>query len=86
MSKAENKKLPSKSNDVPQGTQIKDLSVEKRLELFNVTFEKFQDEMKEVYGLQLGANIIWASIGAVPRIVIIDLLEKKNERQEKAVK
>ena len=84
--KAEKKKLLPKNVGVPEGTQVKDLTLEKRIELFNISFKDFLDESGKVYGLSLGAEIVWSKRAAIPRIVIVNLLEDKDDKENKATK
>ncbi len=77
MAKVEKKKVESK---VPEGMTAKDLSVQKRTELCQEAFNKFQKEIADDFGFGLGAEIIWTPRAAVPRIVLVDLLQKENDK------
>lgn len=65
---------------VTSGMQAKDLSLEKRVELYNKEYEKFKNDMSEQYGLTLDVELIYHPKGTMPRMVIVDLLAKKNEQ------
>jgi len=61
----------------------KDLSVEKRNELFIKAYQEFEKEASEKYGMRIGAQLAYSQQGIVPRLVTLDLLAK-NENQNKA--
>lgn len=72
-------KAQLKGKELPAGMQAKDLSIEKRTELFQALFDKFAKEAGEQFGLGLGAEIVWTPRAAVPRLVVVDLLKKDEE-------
>ena len=75
------KKEDKKISAIPDGMEIKDLSVEKRIELYQKVLKDFDTEMSATFGVSLGAEIKFSPKGIVPVIVLIDLLAKKNEPQ-----
>jgi hypothetical protein len=73
-------KLKEKEVDsVPEGMKIIDLSVEKRIELYQELLKNFDAENSKVYGVSVGVEIKFAPQGIVPRMVLVDLLANKNE-------
>lgn len=60
------------------GMSAKDLSIEKRQELFQAAYNKFEAEMKETLGLGIGCEILYTPRAAVPRLTLVDLLPKKE--------
>ncbi len=86
VNKAATKGLPVKEKvaevevmSIPEGMQAKDLSVEKRVQLFSADFEKFKAEMSQTYGLTIGVELAGYPNALFPRMTLIDLL-KKNEQ------
>jgi len=71
----------AKEKEVKSDLQIKDLPYEKRMELFNKELETFMKKESEIYGITLGVEIMWSPRGAAPRIVLLDLLAKKDEQK-----
>lgn len=85
MAKAEKKQLPSKK-EVPTGMSAKDLSVEKREELFQEAMQTFLNEAGETYGLTIDVQLIITRRGIVPRLVYIDLLKNTDGKQAETKK
>ncbi len=71
-------KAEKKANKV----QAKDLSLEKRIELYNVDFEKFKKETADKYGLALTTEIVYTPQAAVPRLTLYDLLKDANKENK----
>ena len=69
---------------LPTGIKASDLTVEKRVELFTKEFEKFNKETSETFGIRLGVELNYAPQAIVPRLTVIDLLQKKNEKENPA--
>lgn len=65
---------------VPEGMSARDLSVEKRIELFQEAFVKFQKESGENLGMGLGCKIAYTPQAAIPCHTAVDLLKKQNEQ------
>lgn len=86
MAKAQKQPLPAKNVPTIEGMKASDLSPEKRIELFQVEFNKFNTEMADKFGLALGAEILATPKAIVPRIVLVDLLANKGNEQAKASK
>ena len=84
MAKAELKKKVE--GGIPAGMQAKDLSVEKRAELYKEALEKFDKEASALYGISFTAQVKYAKQGIVPIIVFVDMLDKKDEKQNKPTK
>lgn len=74
MPKAKEKKEVKNSGAM----SAKDLSIEKRQELFQVAFNQFEAAMRDQFGLGLSAEIVYSPRAAVPRITLVDLLKKEN--------
>lgn len=72
--------------NIPEGMQIKDLSPEKRSELYQVELQKFDAEMTKVYGISLSAEISYTPRGIFPRLVLVDTLTKANEQKANPTK
>lgn len=76
-------KLKEKKKEVvgviPDGMQAKDLSVEKRIELYQEVVKKFDAEMSQIYGLSIGVELNISTKGIFPKMVLVDLLANKNE-------
>lgn len=83
MAKAEKKKLDSADGALlPAGMQAKDLSVEKRSELYQQALAKFDKEATELYGMSVGVELKYTKQGIIPIMVVVDVL--KNKENEKA--
>ena len=67
------------STVLPEGMQARDLTYDKRSELFQKALDVFLEENNKQLGIGLGAQIVWAREAAIPRIVLTDLLKKKDE-------
>lgn len=88
MAKAKNKEVKaeivsSESGAVPtpyQGMQAKDLSLEKRVELYGKEFDKFKSDMANQFGLNIDVEVMVHPKGIMPRMVLVDLLAKKDEQ------
>ena len=65
--------------NIPEGMKIIDLTVEKRMELYQQAVQKFDEEMSKTYGLSLGVELNFKASGITPKMVLVDLLAKKNE-------
>ncbi len=85
MAKANKKEIATSSENInegiPSGMKASDLSVEKRVELYQKVFEKFKAETSEMFGLAIGVEIAWTPNAAVPRMVLVDLLKKKDGQE-----
>lgn len=64
------------SGKVISSTQLKDLSVEKRVELFNKEFEDFKTHTENNFGLKIDVEIVFNKKGIIPRVVLVDLLAR----------
>lgn len=62
--------------------QAKDLSQEKRIELYTADYEAFKKEKADQYGLMLDVELAFTPKGIVPRQVLIDLVKQQNEQGE----
>lgn len=62
-----------------QGFKAKDLSLEKRVELYSKDFESFKLEKLEQYGLMLDVEMARLPKGTFPRMVLTDPT-KTNEK------
>ena len=82
MAKAKLLKVEEVTSGIPSGMQAKDLSLEKRMELYQADFKKFNEEMAETYGLSLATEIKYAPQAIVPRMVLVDLLKKQDGQNE----
>ena len=88
--KAEVKKAQLKNKEetvevLPEGIKIKDLTVEKRIELFIKSYQEFEKKGIETFGCKLGVEQNYLPQAIVPKLVVIDLLKKdetKNPIQE----
>lgn len=60
---------------------LSDLSLEKRIEVFNKRRDEFLKTSSDELGLTENCELVFDRRGIVPRIVIIDLLAKQNENQ-----
>ena len=78
---AKAKILAKEETKLPGGMKASDLSVEKRVELFTAEFEKFNKESAETFGIRLGVELNYAPQAIVPRLTVIDLLQKKNVKE-----
>lgn len=58
--------------------QPKDLSLEKRIELFQTEFNEWKDEMANKYGLSLDVELTGLPRAIVPRLVLVDLTKKQD--------
>ena len=67
---------------VPAGMTSKDLSLEKRVELYSTAFEEFKAKMVEEFGLALEVELLTTPRAIVPRLTLVDL-QKKNEQNQK---
>lgn len=65
--------------NIPEGMKIIDLTVEKRMELYQQVVQKFDEEMSKTYGLSLGVELSFSPQGIKPKMILVDLLAKKNE-------
>lgn len=75
-------KLKAKTETaIPSGMTAKDLTVEKRMELFMPTFEKFKQDTSDMFGLALACEIMATPQAIVPRMVLVDLLKKAPDGQ-----
>lgn len=57
-----------------------DLSLEKRVELYEQEFIKFKTDMENTFGLRLDVEVAHTPKGIFPRMVLVDLLKKDNEQ------
>lgn len=74
---------PAKKELKESTISAKDLSLEKRIELYQAEFNKFKDAMGDTYGLTLDVEIVYHPKGSVPRMVLVDLLKKDVQGQQK---
>lgn len=74
-------KIKAKKN-IPEGMTLKDLSFEKRRELFIEKFTEFNKTQDTDLGVSIGLEIAWTKQAAVPRMVLVDLLTKENENEK----
>lgn len=79
--KKEKNELPVKSS-LPTGMKAKDLSLEKRIELATAEWEKFQEMLRDQFGLGMGTELTGYPRALVGRITLVDLLAKPNETKE----
>jgi hypothetical protein len=63
-----------------EGFKAIDLTAEKRIELFVQAYQKFEKESAETFGVKLGVEQNYLPQAIVPKLVVIDLL-KKNENK-----
>lgn len=70
-----------KVGGVPAGMTSKDLSLEKRVELYSTAFEEFKAKMVEEFGLALEVELLTTPRAIVPRLTLVDL-QKKNEQNQ----
>ncbi len=85
MAKAEKKEVKETKvvpPSLPGGMSAKDLSIEKRTELFNAAFQEFQKMGAETFGLKVGCQMAYLPQATVPRMVVIDLLNKNEETKQ----
>lgn len=68
-------------SNIPEGVNIIDLSVEKRIELYQQALTKFDQEGTKTYGVSVGVEMKFSPQGIVPRMVLVDMLKKKDENQ-----
>lgn len=81
MAKVNKKEVKKEEAGIPSGMQARDLSVEKRGEIFSQNFEKFKTQNLELLGMTLDVEQAYTPKGAFPRMVMIDMLAKeKNEK------
>lgn len=74
-------KVKEEETKLPEGMKAKDLSVEKRVELFTKEFEKFNEETREAFGIALSVELVFNPKGVVPRLTLVDLLKQEDGRQ-----
>lgn len=55
----------------------KNLSLEKRMELYEKDFNKFKETMSEQWGLSLGLELMYTPRGMFPRLTLVDLMKKE---------
>lgn len=58
------------------------LTVEKRIELFIASYQKFEKESAETFGVKLGVELAYTPQAVVPRLVVMDLLKKNENKTE----
>ncbi len=63
--------------------KAKDLSLEKRVELYSKDFEAFKKEKYEEYGLQLDVEMARLPKGTFPRMVLVDPTKTNENNQPK---
>lgn len=66
---------------IPEGMKASDLSQEKRIEIFQSVFDKAKEGWANDFGLALDVEIVFNPKGVVPRLVVVDLLQKKDEQK-----
>ena len=82
MSKAQlkTKEVGAVTGNASSGIKVTDLSPEKRVELFVQSYQNFEKESIETFGVKLGVEQNYLPQAIVPKLVVIDLL-KKDEKQ-----
>lgn len=63
---------------IPPGMTAKDLSPEKRIELFSAEFETFKKHAIDTYGLEIAVELVGMPRAIIPRIVVNDLLKNPD--------
>jgi hypothetical protein len=79
MAKVEKKEKKTGKDAVVSTYQASDLSLEKRVELYQKEFDVFKEENSKKYGLVIDCEIAVLPKGIFPRMVLVDLT-KKNEQ------
>lgn len=79
MGKASNKK--NKKDVVVSPFHESDLSLEKRVALYQEEFDKWKKEMADRYGLTLGVELTGYPKALVPQMVLLDLMKNKKDGQ-----
>jgi hypothetical protein len=66
---------------VESNIQPKDLSIEKRCELYNKERDTALASLTEKYGLAEDIELVFNRKGIIPRVVLMDLTAKNNGEQ-----
>lgn len=82
MAKAKKVEITKEIESPYMGTSAKDLSIEKRVELFNSEYEKFKVDMENTFGLKIDVELVYHPKGTVPRVVLVDLLKNNEQTKE----
>lgn len=78
MAKVEKKKEVKVEEGIPAGMTAKDLSLEKRMQLYQTALKKFDDESSATYGISVSTELKITPQGIIPRMVLVDLLKKND--------
>jgi hypothetical protein len=68
--------------EVSNNLKAKDLSVEKRVELYQAALTQFDKESIEKYGMSVGAELRITKQGIQPLLVLVDVLAQQNEKNK----
>lgn len=69
-------------NSIPSGMKAKDLSLEKRVDMYSKEFEKFKATNAEVFGLMIDVELAHLAKGIFPRMILVDLLKNQQQNEQ----